>query len=165
MKKKLPLKKTNRILVENQEPLKEIKTVLDFIDFSAKKREKLVNDTLGGIIGINKVSLFRENLSKRVFIVMELKDHLEEENYTDYTIVSRMFPYGPEDLRPESIERNLDFDSWYFPVKIRRINNKSYIYAQVSDDVDGFLKVILQLINKKTKKISPKKITILNLEA
>lgn len=161
--------KTNQeeksIIEENKKNLQKIETVFDYIDFSEKKRSRYLQDTLGDILPLNKISLFREESSKDVYIIIELEELTNAANFENYTIVARMFPYSLEDLRPESIKRNLEFDSWYFPIKTRDVNSKSYIYAKVADDNDGFKKVILQLINKSTNEISPKKIIIENFEA
>jgi len=154
----------NNEVVSKKTPEEKPKSIIDYIDFGDKSNSIEVNDDLGGLIYIDNVTLFKEEESKKVFIVIKLQEALPENVKGNYRIVTRMYPYSIDDLTENSRKNNVEFDSWYLEIMSRQVNNDEYLYGQVANEVDGFMKVKLQLLKKDTKKYSKKQILIEDLE-
>lgn len=163
--KKKPEEKGNTEIIAELPVEKEIirpKTIIEYIEFGNKSNAEEVNDTIGEYIPVKAVSLFKEQDSKKVFIAIKLEGKLEKGLYGNYRIIALMWPYDKNQVRPENAERNLEFDSWYLDLKTHSDGQNTYIWGQVSDELENFKKVMLRQINLKTGKLSEKQITIEN---
>ncbi|MFD0964609.1 hypothetical protein [Pseudofulvibacter geojedonensis] len=153
---------TESVSVEKK-PVKKASTLFEYIEFGDKSSAAEVNDTIGDLIHVKEVSLFKEKVSEKVFVAINLSKELEKGLYGKYRIIALVFPHSKEDLRPESIERGLDFDSWYFDLKTHSDGKNTYVWGQVAEGVSSFKKVILRIINLETGKKSEKEIVIEDL--
>jgi len=145
---------------------KPIKTLLDYISFGNKTNAISVDDEIEGIIAIDDVSLFKEEESKKVFMVMKLSEDLQEGLYGRYRVMAIMFPYNIDDIKVKySIDNNLDHEIWYYDLKthLDKDGNK-YLWGQVANDIDEFKKVMLRIVNLDTGEVLKKQIVINDLE-
>lgn len=150
---------------EKKEPKKEAKTLAEYLEFGDQSEAKVVNNMIGDHFNVNTVSVFRESETKKVFLVLKLNNAIADNIMGNFRIIARTYPVMLEDLTEASKKRDLTFDSWYFDPKEVVVNGNTYITRQMTDDVDYFNKIILQQIDMKTKKISPTKVTVEEVEA
>lgn len=141
------------------------KTVFEYIEGGDKEKYGVdVFQSLDNLIDVQQVSLFRELKSDKVFIVIKLKQELNDSLKEKYRLIVRSYPLSIDELRPETLKLERDFDTWYSDLNSYSDGIYNYVYASIGKS--GYFKRLrLQLLDKETRKFTRQPIEIEDIEA
>ncbi|WP_027879313.1 MULTISPECIES: hypothetical protein [Mesoflavibacter] len=146
-----------------KKPEKKIETIEDYIQLDNKENVVEVNDVLGESVKIENISVFKDKIQKKTFLVFKLSERIENDIKENYRIIVRTFPTYLDDLREDTEKRNLKYDSWYSKINEIENNGDIFFVVNLSESGGEFDKIILQLINDNTNEISKKRIYVRNV--
>jgi len=139
---------------------KKIETIEDYLNFDKKGDAVAVNNVVGDSVRIESLSVFKDRIENVTYLVVKLSEKIDSKVIDNNRINIRTFPVYLDDLREDSEARNLKYDSWYTKIVQREIKGDNYFIVNLSNSEGKFEKIIFQLIENGTNKISTNKVYV-----
>ena len=125
-----------------------------YLESRNRKNEIEINKSLGAEFSVSNMLIYKKEGDEGIYFAYQLDEEIEKEQIKGKRLVLRLFPIeGLENfLRDDTLEKGLNFDSWYIDTDLKETANGQFLFAYIPTEIVDYKTVETYIYDMNQKR-------------